>query len=577
MNQKESIGIRSDHVGGDGPPTWVRARWHRLANAAPILVDLLRLLRNPGLQIRLLADEWRWRRASRQLRKELAATPKTSSSGTLLIIAMSDQLWDIKWRAVVAAGVRARGWKVTVLTRNRRQPRIRRYFRSIGVDDFLSFEGFEPSANDRAEAEDQAARLLAGGMEFATVRAWRYRSVWVGPQVLSTASRRLLQGAVDPTQPTVAAEVRRVLPQMLLDAHRAEQVVNTVEPTLGLIDEYHYSVAAPLVDTFVANGTPIVTMRPMWSDDAFVPMRLTERTRRVHHASVLPETLSRGLKTRDNDRHDRELERWFIDRYGPEGRFENTIDEHARLHDQLGTTPDRPVVVVFCHVLWDANLFYGEDLFDGFGDWLIETVRAACANERADWIVKLHPANVEKSRFHGSSRQNDVELIAEHVGRLPAHVRLLAPTTDIPAPLLFKYANAGITVRGTPGLEMPCYGKPALTAGTGRYDGLGFTTDSRSREEYRQRLAAIHELPPCSPMEVERAREHAHLLFTRRSWQMTSATVHTADRPSGWSPLDRNIQLRDRAWDEGLPADLADLSAWMIGDSLDYVDDARPG
>jgi hypothetical protein len=51
-------------------------------------------------------------------------------------------------------------------------------------------------------------------------------------------------------------------------------------------------------------------------------------------------------------------------------------------------------LVVFSQVLWDANLFYGEDLFEDAGEWFVETVRVACANSAMNWLIKLHPANV---------------------------------------------------------------------------------------------------------------------------------------------------------------------------------------
>ena len=34
---------------------------------------------------------------------------------------------------------------------------------------------------------------------------------------------------------------------------------------------------------------------------------------------------------------------------------------------------------------------------------------------------------------------------------------------------LFKVIDYGITVRGTIGIELPCFGIPVITAGTGRY------------------------------------------------------------------------------------------------------------
>ena len=62
--------------------------------------------------------------------------------------------------------------------------------------------------------------------------------------------------------------------------------------------------------------------------------------------------------------------------------------------------------------------------------------------------------------------------------------RLLEPDTDISTWSLFDVTDFGVTIRGSIGFELPCFGKPALTAGTGFYSGRGFTVDSETADEY---------------------------------------------------------------------------------------------
>ena len=67
-------------------------------------------------------------------------------------------------------------------------------------------------------------------------------------------------------------------------------------------------------------------------------------------------------------------------------------------------------------------------------------------------------------------------LIRERVGKLPPHVRVLAPDTKVSTLSLFRSIDAGITVRGSIGYELPCFGVPVVTAGTGRYSGFRLHT-----------------------------------------------------------------------------------------------------
>jgi hypothetical protein len=250
-----------------------------------------------------------------------------------------------------------------------------------------------------------------------------------------------------------------------------------------------------------------------------------------------------------------------------EGKEHKAADDVRR---QLGLDPAKPTAILFSHVLWDANLFYGDDLFEDQETWLVETVKAACANPHANWVVKLHPANMYKAR---AGESNDEAAIREAVGPLPPHVRLLHPHTDINTFSLFAVADSGITIRGTIGMELPCFGIPVLTAGTGRYSGMGFTVDSSTREEYLDRLARIHELEPLDSDTTLLARRHASALFRRRPLSFSSYRASFAAAAELAHPLSHNLHLTRRTAAEiDAAPDIRALGEWL-GDPelLDYL------
>ena len=212
-------------------------------------------------------------------------------------------------------------------------------------------------------------------------------------------------------------------------------------------------------------------------------------------------------------------------------------------------------------------MFYGEDLFGDQEEWFVETIRAACANDRVNWIVKLHPANVWKRRRDGVEGEElgDLVAIREAVGELPAHVKLLLPESPIATRSLFDLVDWGITIRGSIGVELPCFGVPVLTAGTGFYSGRGFTVDSATAEEYLGRLAHIEEIPPLTPEQVELARRHAYALFRLRPTPFTSFRSTMAPVGSAGGPLDQNLEVTVRSREELLHAeDLRRLGDWAV-------------
>jgi hypothetical protein len=539
------------------------------------LFELYRFTRNPSQQFPVLVDylEW-WNRG--QIFK-VTGIPRKGKR--LLVVGMSDHPFEVKWRAVVANILRRRGWDVWVLHSSRRQGRLRWYYRALGLEHFIAYDDVPVSPEELAEAGAEARLLLSQDLTFDAVRSWTFRGVWIGPQILSSASRRLLEGAPDPADPAVRRVIEALLPQMLRDVFRAERVVRRVRPDLGLLDEYHYSVAAPIVDAMINDGRSLATLRPMFRDDAMLPMRLTQATRRQHHASVSNETLQDLARLEWTEAHQRELDGEFAIRYGGarEAQKEYQAPDsravtRSELVSALGLDPSKKIAVIFSHVLWDANLFYGEDLFDNFGDWLVHAVREASTNDAVNWIVKLHPANLFKSLDHGSSRLNEVDLIQQHLGDLPSHVKLMYPDVPISTLSIYHLADYGTTVRGTPGLEMPCFGKPVLTAGTGRFEGLGFTTDSRTSHEYLGRLRSIQDLAPLNDREVQLARWHAYALFCRREWLMKSVERQSQHDARGWTPLSSNLRIRARSLAEvDRIGDLGSLGDWLEGDAVDYV------
>jgi hypothetical protein len=199
-------------------------------------------------------------------------------------------------------------------------------------------------------------------------------------------------------------------------------------------------------------------------------------------------------------------------------------------------------------------------------------VKAATANPNLNWIIKLHPANLWKRKLAGvTDEQEELRLIRESVGELPDHVRLLMPQTRISTLSLFHTADAGVTVRGSVGYEMPCFGVPVVTAGTGRYSGRGFTLDHDTADQYLATLARLHTVARLSAREAHLAKVHAYALLIRRQWQFTSfrATIGTEVT----DPLNQNLHPTSRSFAEiARNGDLAAFADWIEdGEHVDFL------
>jgi len=235
-------------------------------------------------------------------------------------------------------------------------------------------------------------------------------------------------------------------------------------------------------------------------------------------------------------------------------------DKRVRSADEivgdLGLDPAKKTAFVFSHVLYDATFWFGENLFDDYIVWLVETAEAAAANTNVNWVIKLHPENVrrweETTGKYALENLEEYRLLVElFPDGLPDHIRLMTPENDTSTLSLFEFADYALTVRGTIGLEFPCYGVPTLTAGSGGYSGRGFTLDSATPEEYLARLARIEEIPPLSAEQVALAQRFSHGIFHMKPVPFTSFEAHL---------------LPDGRWDRGWNVHSFDLGVHTAGE-----------
>jgi hypothetical protein len=549
------------------------ARFLRRTPAAALIGDVAKWTRDPRTMRRLLADARATRAEVGFMRTVPAPLP---GARQVLVLSMTDWPYQVKTECMLASALLLRGWSVRILT-SHVYTIARRIFAAYGITDLVSFEKlvWDPKTYRKCLAE--AARRAEGPLDFNAVKEWTYGDAWIGPQLLAWVARKTFNSAPDPREPGARDELLKQLPLACAFVHAAERYFETQPPDLILANEPN-STLGPFVDVAIARGIPVVQFVQPSREDAMVFKRLDRVTRRIHPNSVAPEALERLTREPWTPQHQQALDREFRSRYGGTWQIQarnqpGTVDvSAAEIQDELKLDAAKPTAVVFAHVLWDANLFFGRDLFDNYGHWFIETVKATVANPNLNWIVKLHPANLWKRKLAGvTSEQEELRMIREAVGELPDHVRLLMPQTRISTLSLFRMADAGVTVRGSIGYEMPCFGVPVVTAGTGRYSGLGFTLDHATVEDYLATLARLHAVCRLSPRETHLAKVHAYALLVRRQWPFTSFRATIGSDVT--DPLNQNLHLTAQSGAEiAKSKDLAAFVDWIENDKdADYL------
>ncbi len=523
---------------------------------------------------RLQSDCWSF---SYRHRAVLGPDVSMEKDGSVLVVSLADFPQQNKIEGLLAKSLQLKGFSPVILTYRacRYAPQ---YFRSFGIRRFIFMEDLVDGAISRQAAQD-AARILSEPLDFKTLMHLSYRGSEVGRHLLSTLTRNMLVGSVNLKNPAVVAFLAEWLPKSLQAVLAAEKLFDRIHPQKVLVNERGYTPYGEIFDSALARGVDTLQWVGAQSKGAFILKRYSRDTKSLHPFSVSPKTWNairsapwpagRNEDILDDLKNRYASGTWFDRKYTTNDKV---IQDPGEVASDLGLDRGKKTAVIFSHVLWDATFFFGESLFDSYEEWLLETVRAASDNPRVNWIVKIHPDYVWKLKLIGKTGEvSDITAIRSRFGKLPGHIKLMMPETKISTYSLFSLADYCLTVRGTIGIEMPCHGIPVLTAGTGRYAGLGFTFDSASQEDYLSKVRSIDRIPPMTPEQIDLARRHAYTLFKVRPWRFRSFEL--LYRALDGNPLAHDFKLCLTSFDQLLKAeDLNAFSEWAASSAEpDYL------
>jgi hypothetical protein len=496
-------------------------------------------------------------------------------SKRVLIVSLTADLEHVRLEALLAKALQVHGGEVSVYVFRANRESVRR-FRALGVRDLVFYEDHAPAAGGAAA---EAERLVAGCSNVQDYKELEYRGARVGRQALSTVVRTRRDPRIDLTSPEIRAELARAVAVGIEGLHAGERVLDAVEPETLLMIERGYAGLGAISDLAINRGLPVVQFGSAHRDDAFHLKRYMRGNRDLQQRSLDDKTWSQLVAEGWSDEKERELAaelaaresgKWFLAKRLRHARTRRTPDEVREL---LGLDPTRKVAALFSHVLWDASMFFGRDLYPDQGAWFRETLRLAAADDSVQWLVKLHPALFLKLEVEGvTTAPAELDIIRDAVGALPPHVKLLLPDADISNEDLFPSLDAGVTIRGTVGIELPQLGVPVLTAGTSDYSGRGFTVDAETIDEYARNLGDIAALAPLEPEQVSLAKLYGYGVFCRRPWIFDSFELEFLP-PSDERALPHVIRYRVETVEELRRApDLHAFADWVLNsDDADFT------
>lgn len=372
------------------------------------------------------------------------------------------------------------------------------------------------------ELGNEVSTLLRENLTVRNAKALIYRDVHVGEHALSMTCRMRIEGRLNLEDRETLLLFRTQLKAAVQSVVVAEKYLDAYPLEKLLVRDAGYIPSGPIYEVALNRGVDCVVLEFGQRKGSWIFKRYTKATRGRHYFSLSPDTWERLKQIPWTGVQDEALEQEFAGRYRPDSTEDTRRLQSGKqilppeiVQQRLGLDPEKKTAVIFSHVAWDAAFFFGEGLFDDFEDWLFETVKFVSSEpecRQMNWIVKEHPFNVfklQREKIKVSSEQR----LLKPLMPLPDHVHFMPATTEINTQSLFPLVDCVLTVNGTVGMEFPCFGIPAVVAGTGRYNGYGFTIEPQTRKEYFETLRSLHQIEPLRTEIRELARKHFYYLM----------------------------------------------------------------
>ncbi|MDD5070085.1 MAG: hypothetical protein PHV17_05095 [Candidatus Omnitrophica bacterium] len=443
-----------------------------------------------------------------------------SSNGKKVLI-VSAGSHDAKTDAIYAKVFETMGYDVAVLTRW--DPLVKKIFRLFGINKVYFYHNY--FSDIRFSKLKKEAQNIIDNVSEDKLHFYTQDGVSIGRYAVSSFLRITRLHKVELKDKYFKKIFLSQLVKSLKFAYVGETIADSITADILFVNDPGYTPVAQICDSFFKRGASLLQRGGSHKSGYEVHKHyFNKEEQRVHYHTLskaswtylksIPWDDSMWHRLRDEFKNTYESGDWYSE-VGTQ--FNKKIFSKRELTEKLQLDPAKKTAVVFAHMFWDATFFWGDDLFDNYYDWFVNVLKIAATNDNLNWLIKIHPANTVKAKrdnYYG--RPKEEIAVEETLGVLPRHIRLLSSENEINTFSLFDLMDYCLTVRGTIGMEASAFGVKVLTAGTGRYDRLGFTKDFSCRSDYISCISNLENLSPMDEKEINLARRHAYGMFILR-------------------------------------------------------------
>jgi hypothetical protein len=191
-------------------------------------------------------------------------------------------------------------------------------------------------------------------------------------------------------------------------------------------------------------------------------------------------------------------------------------DDMERFAAKVGLNWKRPVIGMLTNVVWDAQLHYPANAFDGMVDWVMHTVAYFKARTDLQLLIRVHPGELAPPGGSTVSRQPIAEEIRNAFPDTPKNVFIIGPESTVSTYAAMDKCDSVLIYGTKTGVELTSAGIPVIVGGEAWIRNKGITLDASNADEYFRLLERLPLGKRMEPAMIERARKYAYHFFFRR-------------------------------------------------------------
>lgn len=328
------------------------------------------------------------------------------------------------------------------------------------------------------------------------VKNFKWKGVECGKLALSSSFRKLKVGNLDFDNSHHLKILNYFIKKSIIFTEGANKLIDKKKIDAGLFIDKGYVGEGELIQVLSQRNKKIFNFFSFFKNNQIIIKNFTNCSYRKHPAELSDETWNKvkenALSQNSYNDMKKKIELAYKNNewYPSAGTVLNkSFSNEKEIRQYLNFSNNNKIACIFSHIFWDGSFFFGEDLFENYEDWFIQTLISAKKNKDINWIVKFHPANIVKNnRENIKTNHLEQKIFNKYIKELPKNFRLLKEDIFFSSYNLNNIIDYCITVRGTPGIECAFSEKRVIVAGSGRYSHRGFTIEPNNIEEYTKLL-----------------------------------------------------------------------------------------